>query len=390
MNYAAAVAADFFNERGLLKEYRPPLIQQQIGSMNIMRTVLINAIHILEDGVEIQPNTSTSVSDSVPDPVPSPHFPFLEFPLMEVVNQSQIDFSRISDTLDPRENSNSLKEAPPSTDLTLKSKEIQASHEEMREFRDLTVSAKHTQSTRDSSTISISDNSTPRKSISGTKIGSLTALQVETNISFNTEGEMHPETQLSNNRSVMPNDVQALTVLQDLLSDDFQMKNTHSTQRSYYKTYKSHSKYILRIESNSINSTIRNRLLLQFIHFRKVLLKAEAFHSLTRLPETIFYMKRSTRILQFYILQGYPYRKEILHLEGKKIFEYFQSSCSTHPCMLQDLPKAFQTFRTFSHSRQNSTYFRTSRDSTLLQHSLTRMHILHISWFPQKTPPSTS
>ena len=188
----------------------------------------------------------------------------------------------------------------------------------------------------------------------------------------------------------MPTDVQALTVLQDLLSDDFQMKNTHSTQRSYYKTYKSHSKYILQIESNSINSIIRNRLLLQFIHFRKVLLEAEAFHSLTRLPETTFYMKKSTRILQFCILRGYPYRKEILHLEGKEIFEYFQSSYSTHPCMLQDLPKAFQTFRTFSHSRQNSTYFRTSRDSTLLQHSLTRMHILHITWFPQKTPPSTS
>ena len=29
----------------------------------------------------------------------------------------------------------------------------------------------------------------------------------------------------------MPTDVQALTVLRDLLSDDFQVKNTHSTQR---------------------------------------------------------------------------------------------------------------------------------------------------------------
>ena len=42
---------------------------------------------------------------------------------------------------------------------------------------------------------------------------------------------MHPETQLSNNGSVMPTDVQTLTVLQDLLSDDSQAKNTHSTQR---------------------------------------------------------------------------------------------------------------------------------------------------------------
>ena len=40
-----------------------------------------------------------------------------------------------------------------------------------------------------------------------------------------------PEVQSSNNRSVMPTDVQALTVLQDLVSDDFQAKNTPSTQR---------------------------------------------------------------------------------------------------------------------------------------------------------------
>ena len=104
-----------------------------------------------------------------------------------------------------------------------------ASDKEMREIRDLTVSAKHTQSTRDSSTIS--DNSTTRESTTGTKDGNLTALQVKTDISFDGEQEMHPETQLSNNRSVIPTDVQALTVLQDLLSDDFQVKNTHSTQR---------------------------------------------------------------------------------------------------------------------------------------------------------------
>ena len=124
MNYAVAVPADFFDERGLLKEYRPPPMQQQIGSMNILRKVPSNAIRISEDGVEIQPNTSTSVSGSVPDPVPPPDFQFLEFLLMEVVNQSQIDFPSISDILDLRESSNSLKEAPPSTDLTLKSKEI--------------------------------------------------------------------------------------------------------------------------------------------------------------------------------------------------------------------------------------------------------------------------
>ena len=39
-----------------------------------------------------------------------------------------------------------------------------------------------------------------------------------------------PEAQ-SSNRSVIPTDVQALTVLQSLVSDDFQSKNTPSTQR---------------------------------------------------------------------------------------------------------------------------------------------------------------
>ena len=192
MNYAAAVPFDFFNERGLPKEYNPPPVQQQIGSMNILRKVPSNAIHISEDGLEIQPNTSTSVSDPVPDPVPSPDFPFLEFLLMEVANQCQIDSSSISDTLDPRENNNSSKKASKSTDFPLKSVQNSASHEEMTDFRDLTVSAKHTQSTRDSNTISISNNSTQRKSISGTKNGNLTALQVETDISFDTEREMHP------------------------------------------------------------------------------------------------------------------------------------------------------------------------------------------------------
>ena len=89
----------------------------------------------------------------------------------------------------------------------------------MTDFKDLTISVKHTQSTRDSSAIFISENSTPRKFIPGTNDGILTVLQPD------------PETQLSNNRSVMPTDVQALTVLQDLLSDDFQAKNTHSAQR---------------------------------------------------------------------------------------------------------------------------------------------------------------
>ena len=107
----------------------------------------------------------SSVSDPVPDPAPSPDFPFQEFPLTEVANQSQIDSSSISDTLASRECSNSTRKAPLSTDFSLKSVQNCSSNEEMASFRDSTVSEKHIQSSRDSGTISISDNSTQRESI---------------------------------------------------------------------------------------------------------------------------------------------------------------------------------------------------------------------------------
>ena len=211
--------ADFFDEKGLIKEYRPPVQQQQqqqyqqMGSMFALRKIPIIPI---------------SVSDPVPDPPPSPDFPFQEFLLTEVVNQSKIDSSSISDMLDLRENSNSLRKATKSTDLPLKSGLNSSTDEEMRENRDSTVSEKHTQSSRDSSTISISDNSTPRKSISGIMADTPSTFPVKTDI---TEAPEETQVQSSNNRSVMPTDVQALTVLQSLASDDFQVKNTPSTQR---------------------------------------------------------------------------------------------------------------------------------------------------------------
>ena len=95
MRFAAAVPAeaDYFDERGIYKEYRPPAMQQQIGSMNILRKVHNNATILSEDGAEI--------STSDPGSIPTPDFPFIEFPSTEVVNQSQIDFSSISDTLLP-------------------------------------------------------------------------------------------------------------------------------------------------------------------------------------------------------------------------------------------------------------------------------------------------
>ena len=215
MRYAAAVPAeaDYFDERGIYKEYRPPVqhpaMQQQIGSMNILRKVHNpnNATILSEDGIEI----STSV--------PTPDFPFIEFPSTEVVIQSQIDSSSISDTLHPRENNNSSSKATSSTDLPLRSMQNGSSHEELRETDVSAVSSKHPQSTRDPTTISIPGNSNFRKSTPGTK----TEISIkETDVSFATEAE---------SRSIMPTDDQALMALQDLLSDDFQSKNFNSLQR---------------------------------------------------------------------------------------------------------------------------------------------------------------
>ena len=233
MNFASTLPqteADFFDEQGLLKEYRPPVQQhqqqqqyQQTGGMFVLRKIPITS----------SSSVSESAPDPAPDPVPTPDFPFQEFPLTEVVNQSQIDYSSISDTSDPRENSNSSRKATKSTDLPLKSGLNNRSHEEMKENRDLTVSDKHTQSLRDSSTICISDNSTTRESIPGIIPGIMTdtpstptTFPVETDVT-----EAPEEIQVQSSRSVIPTDVQALTVLQGLISDDFQAKNTPSTQR---------------------------------------------------------------------------------------------------------------------------------------------------------------
>ena len=178
MNYTAALPeTDFFDEKGLLKEYRPPPMQQQIGSMN-------DALFQNGPGSKA-PNNATSVSDSVPDPVSHLQISHSKnFRSQEVVTQSQTDSSSISDTSDPRETNNSSSKATRSTDLPLKSVQNRASDEEMTEIRDLTVSEKHIQSTRDSSTISISENSTTSNSTPGTYNG----------IPFEKEGEIQKNT----------------------------------------------------------------------------------------------------------------------------------------------------------------------------------------------------
>ena len=154
-----------------------------------------------------------------------------------------------------------------------------------------------------------------------------------------------------------------------------------------------------------------------------------------RLPELLFYTKKSYRILQAPIPAPIPapmlhvhitlqsrefsIQNPILHAEGKELFEYYTTRNSTHrrqgdllemhPCVLQDLPMTFQafqpqvltkatpvtpiapeTFRTFQ-SFMTFQPFQAilqilhcssiSRESTPFQHSPIRMHILHILQF---------
>ena len=232
MNIASTLPhteVDFFDEKGLPKQYIPQ--NQHTGSMYVLKKFQGNPNDILfsDNGVEIQ----HSVSDPDPAPIPTP-----EFPLTEVVRQSQIDISSISYASDPRETSNSSSKATTSTDSALKSGLNSSTHEELRENRDLTTSAAPTQSLRDSNTISIPDNSATRKS--DTRI--TTGIMTDTTSTFSEEtdvtaihAEIPVELQIHsyNYRSVIPTDTPALTALQNLISDDFE---THSTQRKGEET----------------------------------------------------------------------------------------------------------------------------------------------------------
>ena len=249
MNIASTLPhteADFFDEKGVLKEYNPQNRQQHTGSMYVLKKFQGNPSDILfsDNGVEIQHNTPTSVPGPDPTPIPTPDFPFQEFLLTEVVKQSQIDISSISDASDPRETSNSSSKATTSTDSALKSGLNNSTTDELRENRDLTASAVPTQSLRDSNTIFTPDNSATRKSNPGIDTGittdtpsAPTTFSEETDITAIHE-EIPEELQMhsSKYRSVIPTDTQALTALQNLISDDFQAKDTHSTQRKGEKT----------------------------------------------------------------------------------------------------------------------------------------------------------
>ena len=284
MNFASTapqIQADFFDEKGVLKEYRPSVPQQQqqqqyqhTGSMYVLRKFQGNPsddILFSDNGVEIQHNISTSVSDPDPAPIISPDFPFQEFPLTEVVNQSQTDYYSISDTSDPREYSDSSRKATKSTDLPLqsglKSDLNSSTHEELREIKGLAVSTAPTQSSRDPNTISIPDNSDTRKSNPGINPGITTGIMTDTPstpTTFPVETDVTaipaetPEEYSSNYRSVIPTDTQALTALQNLISDDFQAKNTHSTQRKGEETPDTRSE--LQDEAFQLIQKIHNQL----------------------------------------------------------------------------------------------------------------------------------
>ena len=126
-----------------------------------------------------------------------------------------------------------LRAKPPqSTDSALKSGLNNSTTEELRENRDLTASAVPTQSLRDFNTIFTPDNSAARKSNPGIDTGITTGIMTDTSTTFQ-ETDIHHS---NNYRSVTPTDTQALTALQNLISDDFQAKDTHSTQRKGEKT----------------------------------------------------------------------------------------------------------------------------------------------------------
>ena len=240
MNIASTLPqteADFFDEKGLPKQYIPQ--NQHTGSMYVLRKFQGNPSNILfsDNGVEIQHNTSTSVPGPDPTPILTPDFPFQEFPLMEVVKQSQIDISSISDASDPRETSNSSSKATTSTDSALKSGLNNSTTEELRENRDLTASAVPTQSLRDSNTIFTPDNSATRESNPGIDTGIMTdtpsTFSEETDVTA-IHADISEELQMHSNnyRSVIDETFQLIQKIHNQLQEvQWDLQRLHSLHK---------------------------------------------------------------------------------------------------------------------------------------------------------------
>ena len=143
-----------------------------------------------------------------------------------------------------------------------------------------------------------------------------------------------------------------------------------------------------------------------------------------RLPELLFYTKKSYRILQLQFYKGThpPYtihphtcahyttsrefsiQNPILHVEDKELFEYYYwcesriqkrnsmhrrqgDLLEMHPCVLQDLPRTFQTFQSFQtfqtfQSFQSFQTFQTFQSSSLSRHSSHSRHSRNIPDIP--------
>ena len=151
MNIANAVAqADFFDEKGILKEYTPQ--NQHTGSMYVLK--------------KFQGNPSSNI----------------------LFSDNGIDL--LDEEFKPKDNS-ATRESNPGIDTRI---------------------------------------------MTDTGINT-TTFPVETDVTA-IHAEIPEELQIHSNnyRSVTPTDTQALTALQNLISDDFQAKDTHSTQRKGEKT----------------------------------------------------------------------------------------------------------------------------------------------------------
>ena len=124
-----------------------------------------------------------------------------------------------------------------------------------------------------------------------------------------------------------------------------------------------------------------------------------------RLPELLFYTKKSYKILQLqfqlqFRLQSYTCTiQRILHAEDKGLFEYYSSThrrqgdlLEMHPCVLQDIPGSSSCSRDIPDIPVIHDLPAFPGNSTMFQHSPIRMHIpqFYSSIGFQKTPPSTS
>ena len=135
-----------------------------------------------------------------------------------------------------------------------------------------------------------------------------------------------------------------------------------------------------------------------------------ALQSSQRLPELLFYTKKSYKILQSSNSSSNPTRAHyrefsiqnpILHTEDRELFEYYNSThrrqgdlLEMHPCVLQDI----QGYSSCSRDIQDIPVIHDlpafqailqcssiSRESTPFQHSPIRMHILQFDWFPENS-----